>query len=59
MLLWFNVFGAIGIKSYRFSVLANITCAETKVTWAVFKDRLKNSALGSYDIDTYFPVETK
>jgi hypothetical protein len=65
VLLWFNVFGAIGIKSYRFSVLANVACSEpdfggkSRVSWAVFKERLNASSLGSYDIDSYFPVATE
>lgn len=46
VLLWFNVFGAIGIKSYRFSMLANIDCDEKKVTWQAFAEKLKTSALG-------------
>lgn len=65
MLLWFNVFGAIGIKSYRFSVLAGVGCKEpdfgdkAKVSWAVFKERLAASSLGAYNIDEYFPVATE
>jgi len=65
VLLWFNVFGAIGIKSYRFSVLAGVQCVEpdfggkAKVSWAVFKQRLTDSSLGAYDIDSYFPVATE
>mmetsp|Transcript_48856 Transcript_48856/g.41245 ORF Transcript_48856/g.41245 Transcript_48856/m.41245 type:complete len:91 (+) Transcript_48856:1091-1363(+) len=41
VLIWFNVFGAIGIKSYRFSLLAgNTDCAAPKMPWNTFKDNL-------------------
>jgi len=45
--------------------LANVACSEpdfggkSRVSWAVFKERLAASSLGSYDIDSYFPVATE
>ena len=40
VLIWFNVFGAIGIKSYRFSLMAGVgtdCSASTKMPWGDFK----------------------
>jgi len=41
VLIWFNVFGAIGIKSYRFSQLSgNTDCNAPKMPWNTFKANL-------------------
>jgi choline-glycine betaine transporter len=53
VLIWFNVFGAIGIKSYRFSVMADIgitdNCATTKMAWGDFKAAINTNMGVSID----------
>jgi len=57
VLIWFNVFGAVGIKSYRFSVLAGIDCTTIKVPWNQFAKAIDTNM--GLDIDDYYPVKTE
>jgi len=52
VILWFSVFGSLGIKSYRFSLMAdNTDCNAPKMSWEIFKNNLKTN--WGKEIDLY------
>jgi hypothetical protein len=62
VLVWFNVFGALGIKSTRFANLAGVVCDNTGllksyVTWETMKSSVMTN--WGFDIQAYYPVATK